>query len=149
MSNGVPDGALHVASRRIEGGPTLAVREPWSGAELGRVVMADPAHAEEATAASVRAFARMRARTSYERKTALARVAQEIEARQDVFAELIARAAGKPIALARAAGGRAVSTFEIGSAGATRVRGEAMSLDIPATPAGYSETSGRVPARTV
>jgi len=149
MSNVVPDGALHVASRRIEGGPTLAVREPWSGAELGRVVMADPAHAEEATAASVRAFARMRARTSYERKTALARVAQEIDARQDVFAELIAREAGKPIALARAEVGRAVSTFEIGSEEATRVGGEVMPLDITATSRGYSGTWVRVPAGPV
>src|SRR5258708_27067004 len=112
----VRDGALHLASRRIAEGPTAVVREPWSGAELGRVGLADEAHAQEAVAASVLAFARMRARTSYERKAALARIAGEIDARREAFAELIAREAGKPIELAPAAVGRAVSTFPIGSA---------------------------------
>jgi acyl-CoA reductase-like NAD-dependent aldehyde dehydrogenase len=98
----LPDGALHVASRRVDQGPTLVVREPWSGREIGRVVLADEARAEEAVAASVAAFERMRARTSYERKRVLARIAEEVLARQETFAELIAREAGKPIASARA-----------------------------------------------
>ncbi len=62
MTNAAPDGALYIASRRIEEGPTATVREPWSGAELGRVVLASEEHAEEAVAASVRAFDRLRAR---------------------------------------------------------------------------------------
>jgi acyl-CoA reductase-like NAD-dependent aldehyde dehydrogenase len=149
MSNIVPDGALHVASRRVESGATLAVHEPWSGAELARVVMADEALAEEATVACVRAFDRMRARSSYERKAVLARVAHEIEARQEAFAELIAREAGKPLALARAEVSRAISTFDIGSEEATRIGGEAMPLDITATARGYSGTWVRVPAGPV
>jgi acyl-CoA reductase-like NAD-dependent aldehyde dehydrogenase len=149
MSNIVPDGALHVASRRVESGPTLAVHEPWSGAELGRVVLADEALAEEATVACVRAFDRMRARSSYERKAALAGIAHEIEARQEAFAELIAREAGKPLALARAEVSRAISTFDIGSEEATRIGGEAMPLDITATARGYSGTWVRVPAGPV
>jgi acyl-CoA reductase-like NAD-dependent aldehyde dehydrogenase len=149
MSNIVPDGALHVASRRVESGPTLAVHEPWSGAELGRVVRADEALAEEATAACVQAFGRLRALSSYERKAVLARVAREIEARQETFAELIAREAGKPLALARAEVSRAISTFDIGSEEATRIGGEAMPLDITAAARGYSGTWVRVPAGPV
>jgi acyl-CoA reductase-like NAD-dependent aldehyde dehydrogenase len=149
MSNIVPDGALHVASRRVESGPTLAVHEPWSGAELGRVVLADEALAEEATVACVRAFERTRARSSYERKAALAGIAHEIEARQETFAELIAREAGKPLALARAEVSRAISTFDIGSEEATRIGGEAMPLDITAAARGYSGTWVRVPAGPV
>ena len=78
---------------------TLAVREPWTGAELGQVILADEAQAEEATVAAVQAFARLQALTTYERKALLARIAREIEGRQEEFAGLLAREAGKPIAI--------------------------------------------------
>jgi acyl-CoA reductase-like NAD-dependent aldehyde dehydrogenase len=149
MATTAVDGALHVASRRIEGGPTLSVREPWSGAEIAQVVLADENGAEEATAACVRGFVQWRARTSYERKTLLARVAQEIEAREEVFAELIAREAGKPITLARAEVARAASTFQIGAEEATRIVGEVMPLDVTATTRGYVGSWVRVPAGPV
>jgi glyceraldehyde-3-phosphate dehydrogenase (NADP+) len=144
-----PDGALHVASRRIDDGPTLPVRDPWTGAELGRVVLADEAHAEAAVVACTQAFAQLRARTSYERKMVLSRVAQEIEARTDVFAELIARESGKPIAMARAEVARAISTFQIGAEEAARITGEVMPLDITASTRGYVGTWVRVPAGPV
>jgi acyl-CoA reductase-like NAD-dependent aldehyde dehydrogenase len=143
------DGALHVASRRVDEGPTLVVREPWSAHELGRVVLADEARAEEAVVASVAAFERMRHRTPYERKTALSRIAEEVSSRAEAFAELIAREAGKPIALARAEVARAVSTFQIGAEEATRTLGETMPLDITATTRGYSGAWVRVPAGPV
>jgi acyl-CoA reductase-like NAD-dependent aldehyde dehydrogenase len=145
----VPDGALHIASRRIEEGPRHPVRDPWTGSEIGSVVLADEALAEEAIVASVRAFERIRVRTSYERKTILARVAAEIETRHDEFAELIAREAGKPIAQARVEVARGISTFQIASEEATRIGGEAMPLDITATSRGYSGTWVRVPAGPV
>lgn len=148
MNAGV-DGALHIASRRIEDGPRHPVRDPWTGQEIGSVVLADEARAEEAITSSVRAFERLRARTSYERKTVLARVAAEIEAQQDVFAELIARESGKPIAQSRVEVARGISTFQIASEEATRIGGEAMPLDITATTRGYSGTWVRVPAGPV
>src|SRR3954452_9789140 len=80
------DGALHIASRRIEDGPVAIIREPWSGAEARTIVLADEARAEEAVVACVRAFERLRVRTSYERKVILARVAGESEARQEMVA---------------------------------------------------------------
>src|SRR5580693_7223904 len=138
MASVIPEGALHVASRRIERGATLSVREPWTGAELGQVVLADEAHAEEATVAAVQAFARLQARTSYERKTLLARIARTIEGRQEDFAELLAREAGKPIAMARAEVARAVSTFDMAAEEATRILGEVMPLDVTATTRGYT-----------
>ncbi len=145
----VPDGALHIASRRIENGPRHPVRDPWTGQEIGSVVLADEGLAEEAIATSVRAFERMRVRTSYERKTILARVAAEIEAQAEVFAEVIARESGKPIAQSRVEVARGVSTFQIASEEATRIGGEAMPLDITATSRGYSGTWVRVPAGPV
>jgi len=144
-----PDGALHIASRRVDWGATASVREPWSGADLGRVVLADGARAEEAIAAAVRAFERLRALTSYERKALLARIAREIEARQAVFAELLSREAGKPIAQARVEVARGIATFDIAAEEATRILGEVVPLDVTATTRGYSGSWVRVPAGPV
>src|SRR5258708_39628890 len=95
MSVPAPDGALHVASHRIESGPTATVREPWSGAEVGRLVLADEARAEEAVTASVAAFERLKARSSYERKAVLAGIAREVDARRDPVAPLLAPGGGQ------------------------------------------------------
>jgi acyl-CoA reductase-like NAD-dependent aldehyde dehydrogenase len=149
MTTLAPDGALHIASRRIESGPTATVIEPWSGAELGRLVLADEEHAEEAVKASLQAFERMKARSSYERKAVLAGIAREIDARREGFAELLAREAGKPIALARTEVARALTTFEIGAEEATRIVGEVMPLDITASTKGYTGSWTRVPAGPV
>ncbi|MGH7271750.1 MAG: aldehyde dehydrogenase family protein, partial [Polyangiaceae bacterium] len=145
----VPDGTLRIASRRITDGATMVVRDPWSGTELGRVVLADEAHAQEAITASVLAFQRTRAQPSYERRAVLSRVAAAIEGQADAFAELIAREAGKPITQARAEVARAVCTFQLGAEEATRMGGEAMPLDITASSRGYSGTWVRVPAGPV
>lgn len=149
MTTIAPDSALHIASRRIEGGPASIVREPWSGAEVGRVVLADATQADQAVVASAQSFERLRSCSSYERKTILARVAQEIASQAERFAELLARESGKPIALARAEVARAISTFEIGAEEATRITGEVMPLDITATTRGYAGAWVRVPAGPV
>jgi len=145
----VSEGALHVAGRRMDDGPRSAIRDPWSGEELASVVLADAARAEEAVAASVRAFERTRKQASFERKAVLVRVARLIEARKDTFADLIAREAGKPIALARTEVARAVSTFELGAEEATRMNGEALALDLAESARGYSGLWKRVPAGPV
>jgi glyceraldehyde-3-phosphate dehydrogenase (NADP+) len=113
------------------------------------MVVADEARAEEAVAASVRAFDRLRTRTSHERKTVLVGVVREIETHKEAFAELIAREAGKPITQARTEVARAISTFELGAEEATRIGGEVMPLDTTATSRGYSGYWTRVPAGPV
>ncbi|HEY8091443.1 MAG TPA: aldehyde dehydrogenase family protein [Polyangiaceae bacterium] len=128
---------------------TQTIRDPWTGEEVGRVVLADEARAEEATVAAVSAFRKTRSRSSHDRKRVLAKTARAIEARQDRFAELIAREAGKPIAQARAEVARGIATFEIGSEEATRVTGETMPLDVTAAARGYSGSWVRVPAGPV
>jgi len=128
---------------------TLAVREPWTGAELGQVTLADEAHAEKATVAAVQAFARVQALTTYERKAVLARIARAIEGKQETFAELLAREAGKPIAMARTEVARAVSTFDMAAEEATRILGEVMPLDVTASTRGYTGSWVRVAAGPV
>jgi glyceraldehyde-3-phosphate dehydrogenase (NADP+) len=149
MASLLPDVALHLGSRRFVDGPALVVREPWTGNELARVVMADEERARVAVGAAVRAFEQMRVLTSYERSTILARIREEIAAREDRFAELIAREAGKPITAAKAEVSRALSTFQLGAEEAKRVGGEAMPLDVTPSTRGYHGTWVRVPAGPV
>ncbi|MGH7296600.1 MAG: aldehyde dehydrogenase family protein, partial [Polyangiaceae bacterium] len=130
-------------------GPSSSVRDPWTGAEVGRVVPADEARAERAVVAAVAAFDRLRTRSSHDRKAMLARIARSIEAAADTFADLIARESGKPITLARGEVARAVSTLELGAEEATSITGEAMALDVTATTRGYSGSWVRVPAGPV
>ncbi|HEY6463779.1 MAG TPA: aldehyde dehydrogenase family protein [Polyangiaceae bacterium] len=144
-----PDGALHVASRRVDRGPTQTIRDPWTGHEVGQVVVADAARAGEATVAAVEAFGRLRSRSSHDRKTLLARTSRAIEARADTFAELIAREAGKPLTQARGEVARAVQTFELGAEEAIRMTGETLPLDVTAPTRGYSGSWVRVPAGPV
>lgn len=143
------DGALYVASQRFEEGRLVPILDPWSGEEVAKIVLADSALAQRATAASVSAFERMRTRSSHDRKALLARIAREIERNQETLAHLISREAGKPIGLSRAEVARAVTTFEIGAEEATRLAGEVTPLDTTAGSRGYSGAWYRVPAGPV
>jgi glyceraldehyde-3-phosphate dehydrogenase (NADP+) len=149
MASRVPDGSLVVASQRVEAGTRAAVHDPWSGEEIGRVVLADEALADRAVAACVKAGVTLSRLSSHDRKTILNRVARAIDARADDFATLIAREAGKPITMARAEVARGVSTFEIAAEEATRITGEMMPLDVTAASRGYSGSWVRVPAGPV
>jgi glyceraldehyde-3-phosphate dehydrogenase (NADP+) len=128
---------------------STAVRDPWTGAEVGQVLLASEEQAEQAVQVAVAAFERLRSRSSHERKSMLAKTARAIEADADGFAELIAREAGKPITQARGEVARAVSTFDLGAEEATRITGETMPLDVTATTHGYSGSWVRVPAGPV
>jgi acyl-CoA reductase-like NAD-dependent aldehyde dehydrogenase len=143
------DVRLTIGSARHDDGPRLAVHDPWTGEEIARVVMADARRAEEATAASVRAFDRMRAMKTYERRDLLRRVARTLHERSEEIARLIAREAGKPLTQSRGEVARAVSTFDIASEEASRITGEVMPLDLTAASAPYVGEWVRTPAGPV
>ncbi|MGD0679248.1 MAG: aldehyde dehydrogenase family protein [Polyangiaceae bacterium] len=149
MANVAPDGALYAASRCITDGAIESVRDPWSNAELGRIVLADSSVAGEAVAASRHAFELLQNWTSYERKRLLARIAAAVAERADVFADLIAREAGKPISMAQAEVERAIATFELGAEEAVRVGGEVIPLDVTRGARGIAGSWVRVPAGPV
>jgi len=144
-----PDGSLHVASRRVEQGPTATVLDPWSGERLGEVVLATERTAADAAAAAVLAFGRTKALSAYERKTLLAAVSGAIAGRSEELAQTIAREAGKPVTLARGEVARAVSTFDFAAEEATRIVGEVMPLDTTARTRGITGSWVRVPAGPV
>jgi len=128
---------------------TTRIHEPWSGAVVGEVELADGARADDAVRAVARGFDATRGLASVDRKRILRRVSRAIEDDADAFATLIAREAGKPIAQARAEVARAVSTFDIASEEATRTGGEAMPLDVTEAARGARGSWVRVPAGPV
>ncbi len=133
----------------ISEGTRVVVREPWSGAALAEIVLADAALADRAASAAVRAFEITRRSATHLRRELLRGVAQRIAVERDAFAELLAREAGKPIAQARAEVARAVSTFELASDEVSRALGEVVPLDVTPAAAGYRGQWARVPSGPV
>jgi acyl-CoA reductase-like NAD-dependent aldehyde dehydrogenase len=140
---------LHVDGKVVDDGPRAEVRDPWRGDVVGEVVLADEARAELAVTAAVRAFEKTRRMPSFEKKRLLQRVSSAVDAQGEVFAELIAREAGKPISLARAEVKRAVSTLELGAEEAARMGGEVLPLDLNEASVGFAGGYTRVPAGPV
>lgn len=125
------------------------IREPWSGAVLGEIVLANDADADRAASAAQRSFQRTRKLPTYVRREFLRGIAKRIEAELEEFADLLAREAGKPIAQARAEVMRAVSTFDSASEETSRSLGEVMPLDVTRVAEGYQGEYLRVPAGPV
>ncbi|MEO6575567.1 MAG: aldehyde dehydrogenase family protein, partial [Polyangiaceae bacterium] len=122
-----------------------AITEPWSGKHLADVELFSETRAKEAISASVVAFGKMRALSSYARKDILRRITRGIESRHEELSNLIAREAGKPIAQARAEVTRAISTFDIAAEEATRITGEVLPLDITKSSEGFRGEWSRFP----
>ena len=116
------------------GAATATIRAPYDGAEVGIHPLASPAQMEAAVDSNMAAAEACRRMPAYERAACLRRVADALEARREVFAQLLAREAGKPIAQARVEIERATFVFRDGAEEATRIGGEVLPLD--ALPAG-------------
>jgi len=125
------------------------VRDPWRGQVVGEIGLADEARAEIATGAAVRAFEKMRRLSSFDRKRILRSIASAVEKNAESFAELMAREAGKPIALCSAEVKRAVFTLELGAEEASRVGGEVIPVDLTETANGFVGGYTRAPAGPV
>ncbi len=109
---------------------SATIRAPWDGAEVGIHPLGSAADIDAAVAASVAAAAACRALPAYERAGCLRRVADGLEARKEEFAGVLAREAGKPIALARLEIDRALFVFRDGAEEATRIEGAVLPLDV-------------------
>jgi acyl-CoA reductase-like NAD-dependent aldehyde dehydrogenase len=118
-----------VNGRWIEEGPALDVRSPFDGQTVARVIAAGRAHAEEAIAGAVQAFAVTRKLPAFERQKVLERISAAIAARGEEFARMMALEAGKPIRTARGEVARAVFTFKVAAEESTRIYGEYLPLD--------------------
>jgi len=141
-SDAVP---IYLAGEFVATGTPLEVHNPATGDLVATTWQAGPAELERATAAAVGAFATTRRLPSYQRRDALAHVAQRITEETDELAELLTRESGKPIKDARGEVVRAALTFRTAAEEALRINGEWLPLDWNAANRGRSGIVRRYP----
>jgi acyl-CoA reductase-like NAD-dependent aldehyde dehydrogenase len=82
---------IYLAGEFVEAGTPLEVRDPASGELVATTWQAGPEELERATVAAVEAFPATRRLASFERRDALAHVAERISQDADELAELLSR----------------------------------------------------------
>lgn len=87
------------------------ITNPWNGAAIADVSLADAAQVERAVAAAHGAFAVTRSQPAWQRSKVLTRVAELIGERREEFVGIIVAEAGKPVTFAEAETDRAKTTF--------------------------------------
>jgi succinate-semialdehyde dehydrogenase / glutarate-semialdehyde dehydrogenase len=98
-----PDTELFIdgAWRPAGDGATIAVIDPATGMEIGRVAHAKKADLDLALAAAGRGFAQWKNVSAYERGKLMRKAAELLRARADDIARLMTQENGKPVAQAR------------------------------------------------
>ena len=142
---GAPTVPIYLAGEFVEAGTPLEVRNPATDELVATTFQAGPAELERAVVAAVDGFAQTRHLASYERRDALAHVAERIAQEADELAELLTRESGKPIRDARGEVARASLTFRTAAEEALRINGEWMPLDWNAANKGRSGIWRRYP----
>jgi acyl-CoA reductase-like NAD-dependent aldehyde dehydrogenase len=142
---GAPTVPIYLAGEFVEAGSPLEVRNPATDELVATTFQAGPAELERATVAAVEAFDKTRRLASYERRDALAHVAERIAQDADELAELLSRESGKPIRDARGEVTRGSLTFRTAAEEALRINGEWMPLDWNAANKGRSGIWRRYP----
>jgi acyl-CoA reductase-like NAD-dependent aldehyde dehydrogenase len=142
---GAPTVPIFLAGEFVEAGKPLEVRDPATGQLVATTWQAGPAELERATVAAVDGFAATRRLASYERRDALAHVADCITRDADELTELLTRESGKPIKDARGEVTRGALTFRTAAEEALRINGEWMPLDWNAANRGRSGIVRRYP----
>ncbi|MDP9468450.1 MAG: aldehyde dehydrogenase family protein, partial [Chloroflexota bacterium] len=136
---------IYLAGEFVRAGTPLEVHDPASGELVATTWQAGPQELEHAAAAAVEAFAATRRLASFERRDALAHVAERISQDADELAELLTRESGKPIRDAKAEVARGALTFRTAAEEALRINGEWLPLDWTAANRGRSGIVRRYP----
>lgn len=118
-----------IAGKPVAGDATLAVRNPFNGAEVGRVVMASHADADAAVAAAC-AFRDTPSR--YQRSEILEKTRGALEGRREEFARTISSEAGLALREGRYEVGRTIDVLRFAAMEALRDDGQIFSADISA-----------------
>lgn len=121
------------------------IANPFNGSAVGLLSLAREEDVDEAIRNSVEIFSTLKNLSSYERANILSAIADDIEHRQNEFAEMITNESGKPIRFAKGEVARAISTFHIASEEASRINGEVISLDVSSTVKGRKGITMRFP----
>ncbi len=123
----------------------LAVANKYSGEEFGRVALADTQTLDRAITAAKAAEEPCRRMPAFARAAVLQHVVRRLGERAEEAARVLAIEAGKPIRDARGEVERALDTFRIAAAEATRQYGEYLPLDISPRTEGCEAICKRVP----
>ncbi|MGH8231411.1 MAG: aldehyde dehydrogenase family protein, partial [Steroidobacteraceae bacterium] len=94
------DYPLVIDGRTVAGATSLEVINPATGRTLARCARADRAQLDAAVAAAKRAFPAWSTTPITQRRSALLRIADALEARSAEFARLLTQEQGKPLAMA-------------------------------------------------
>jgi acyl-CoA reductase-like NAD-dependent aldehyde dehydrogenase len=140
-----PTVPIFLAGEFVEGSSPLEVRNPATGELIATTSQAGRQQLEDATVAAVQALEKTRRLASYERRDALAHVAQRITDDADELADLLSRESGKPIKDARGEVVRGALTFRTAAEEALRITGEWLPLDWNAANRGRSGIVRRYP----
>jgi acyl-CoA reductase-like NAD-dependent aldehyde dehydrogenase len=136
---------IFLAGEFVRAGTHLEVLDPANDELVATTWQAGPEELERATAAAVDAFPETRRLASFERRDALAHVAERISQDADELAELLSRESGKPIREAKGEVARGAMTFRIAAEEALRINGEWLPLDWSAANRGRSGIVRRYP----
>jgi acyl-CoA reductase-like NAD-dependent aldehyde dehydrogenase len=136
---------IYLAGEFVRAGTPLEVRDPATDELVATTWQAGPDELERATGAAVDAFAATRKLASFERRDALAHVADRISEDADELAELLTRESGKPIRDAKGEVARGALTFRTAAEEALRINGEWLPLDWAAANRGRSGIVRRFP----
>ena len=140
-----PSVPIYLAGEFVEAGTPLEVRNPATDELVATTFQAGAAELERATLAAVEAFERTRRLASYERRDALAHVADRITEHADELTDLLSRESGKPVKDARGEVLRGALTFRTAGEEALRITGEWLPLDWNAANRGRSGIVRRYP----
>src|SRR5688572_6366442 len=140
-----PSVPIYLAGEFVEAGAPLEVRDPASGDLVATTFQAGLDELERATVAAVDAFVQTKRLASYERRDALAHVAECIDRDADELSTLLSRESGKPIKDARGEVARGALTFRTAAEEALRINGEWLPLDWNAANRGRSGIVRRYP----
>jgi acyl-CoA reductase-like NAD-dependent aldehyde dehydrogenase len=136
---------IYLAGEFVRAGTPLEVRDPATGDLVATTWQAGAPELEQATAAAVEAFRATRRLASFERRDALAHVAERISQDADELSELLTRESGKPIRDAKGEVARGALTFRTAAEEALRLNGEWLPLDWTAANRGRSGIVRRYP----
>ncbi len=136
---------IYLAGEFVRAGTPLEVRDPATGELVATTWQAGAQELERATQAAVEGFSATRRLASFERRDALAHVADRISQDADELAELLSRESGKPIRDARGEVARGALTFRTAAEEALRINGEWLPLDWTAANRGRSGIVRRYP----
>ena len=136
---------LFIHGRHVDSESSHAVINPWNGARLADVCLADAAQVEEAVASAHSAFQTTRKMTADARAVILENIARLIAERRADFVSTIVAEAGKPVAFAEAETERARLTFRFAAALALSDEGHGIAVDASAPGAGHFGLVKRFP----